>query len=76
MAAPARVALVTGASRGIGRETALTLARHGFALFLAAEGTAALQAGAFRSGPCRVNGPGDDAAGQRPNHAVTATTGS
>jgi NAD(P)-dependent dehydrogenase (short-subunit alcohol dehydrogenase family) len=36
-----KVAVVTGASRGIGRETALGLARKGFALFLAAEGTQA-----------------------------------
>ncbi len=36
-----KVALVTGASRGIGRETALALAAKGFALFLAAEGTQA-----------------------------------
>jgi NAD(P)-dependent dehydrogenase (short-subunit alcohol dehydrogenase family) len=36
-----KVALVTGASRGIGRETALALAAKGFALFLAAEGTLA-----------------------------------
>ncbi|HQT76396.1 MAG: hypothetical protein B7Z80_26950 [Rhodospirillales bacterium 20-64-7] len=35
------VALVTGASRGIGYETALALAAKGFALFLAAEGTTA-----------------------------------
>lgn len=36
-----RVALVTGASRGIGREAALALAQRGFAVFLAAEGTSA-----------------------------------
>ena len=36
---PFRVAIVTGASRGIGRETARALAVKGFALFLAAEGT-------------------------------------
>ena len=34
-----KVALVSGASRGIGRETALALAAKGFALFVAAEGT-------------------------------------
>lgn len=36
-----KVALVTGSSRGIGRETALALAAKGFGLFLAAEGTVA-----------------------------------
>ncbi len=35
-----KVALLTGASRGIGRETALALAATGFSLFLVAEGTA------------------------------------
>ena len=34
-----KLALVTGASRGIGREAARALAGRGFALFLAAEGT-------------------------------------
>jgi NAD(P)-dependent dehydrogenase (short-subunit alcohol dehydrogenase family) len=36
-----RVALVTGSSRGIGREIALGLAAKGFSLFLAADGTMA-----------------------------------
>jgi NAD(P)-dependent dehydrogenase (short-subunit alcohol dehydrogenase family) len=35
-----KVAVLTGASRGIGRETALALAGKGLALFLVAEGTA------------------------------------
>lgn len=35
-----KVSVVTGASRGIGRETALALAAKGLALFLVAEGTA------------------------------------
>jgi gluconate 5-dehydrogenase len=39
--APARVVLVTGASRGIGRETARLLASKGFSALLAAEGTEA-----------------------------------
>ncbi len=34
-----KVALVTGASRGIGRDTALALAAKGFTLFVAAEGS-------------------------------------
>jgi NAD(P)-dependent dehydrogenase (short-subunit alcohol dehydrogenase family) len=34
-----KLALLTGASRGIGRDTALALAAKGFSLFLAAEGT-------------------------------------
>jgi gluconate 5-dehydrogenase len=37
----AKVAVVTGSSRGIGREAALGLAAKGFSLFLAAEGTPA-----------------------------------
>jgi NAD(P)-dependent dehydrogenase (short-subunit alcohol dehydrogenase family) len=36
-----KVALVTGASRGIGRDTAVALAAKGFSLFVAAEGTLA-----------------------------------
>ncbi len=36
-----KVAVVTGASRGIGREAAWALAEHGFTLLLAAEGTEA-----------------------------------
>jgi NAD(P)-dependent dehydrogenase (short-subunit alcohol dehydrogenase family) len=40
LAAGARVALVTGASRGIGHAAAIALAARGFALYLAAEGTA------------------------------------
>jgi NAD(P)-dependent dehydrogenase (short-subunit alcohol dehydrogenase family) len=38
--AETRIALITGASRGIGRETAHALAARGFGVFLAAEGTA------------------------------------
>ena len=39
MAAVTQVALITGASRGIGHATALALGAHGFSVFLAAEGT-------------------------------------
>ncbi len=50
----AKVALITGSSRGIGRETALGLAAKGFSLFLAAEGTEheleAVAAGCRRAG--------------------------
>ena len=58
------VALVTGASRGIGRETALGLAAKGFSLFLAAEGTeaelqsaaaACVAAGASRAETCVID---------------------
>ena len=49
-----RVALVTGASRGIGRETALALAAKGFRLFLVAEGTAEELASA--EAECRAAG--------------------
>lgn len=38
---PTKIALVTGASRGIGRATAEHMATKGFSLFLAADGTAA-----------------------------------
>src|SRR3954447_13858032 len=59
MAGITRVTLVTGASRGIGRETALALAQKGLAVFLAAEGTAEELASAEAA--CRDAG-GPDAA--------------
>lgn len=61
MAPTPRVALVTGASRGIGYETALALAEKGFSLFLAAEGTAEELAGA--EAECRRRGAPEAAFG-------------
>jgi len=60
--AAARVALVTGASRGIGRAAALGLAGRGFALFVAADGTADELAAVADS--CRRAGAPDAASGQ------------
>jgi NAD(P)-dependent dehydrogenase (short-subunit alcohol dehydrogenase family) len=54
-----KVALLTGASRGIGRETALALAAKGFSLFLVAEGTAEELASA--AAECRAAGSPDAA---------------
>ncbi|WP_187829881.1 SDR family NAD(P)-dependent oxidoreductase [Siccirubricoccus phaeus] len=54
-----KVALVTGASRGIGHAIALALAVRGFALFLAAEGTAEELAEAATA--CRTAGAPDAA---------------
>jgi NAD(P)-dependent dehydrogenase (short-subunit alcohol dehydrogenase family) len=51
-----RVALIVGASSGIGRETALGLARHGMRLVLAARGREALETAAAE---CRTAGAAD-----------------
>ena len=56
-----RVALITGASRGIGREIAWALAGRGFSLFLAAEGTPAELDEAVAE--CRRRGAPDAAPG-------------
>jgi NAD(P)-dependent dehydrogenase (short-subunit alcohol dehydrogenase family) len=56
---PRRVAVITGASRGIGRATALELARRGFTVFLAADGTATELAEAAAA--CRAAGAPDAA---------------
>jgi NAD(P)-dependent dehydrogenase (short-subunit alcohol dehydrogenase family) len=52
-----KLALITGASRGIGRETALALAAKGFSLYLAAEGTLAELEAAVAD--CRERGAPD-----------------
>lgn len=61
MAPTSRVALVTGASRGIGHETGLALAACGFSVFLAADGTAKELAAA--EAECRRRGAPDVASG-------------
>ena len=55
-----KVALVTGASRGIGKATALALAQAGASVFLAADGTAA-ELSAVKS-ECEAMRPGNRAA--------------
>ena len=57
-----RVALVTGASRGLGHASAVALAAQGFDLFLAAEGTAAELLSVEEH--CRRVGPGDAGHGE------------
>jgi len=68
---PARAALVTGASRGIGRAAALKLASRGLAVFVAADGTEAELAATVEA--CRAAGAPDAAHGvvdlQRPGEA-------
>jgi NAD(P)-dependent dehydrogenase (short-subunit alcohol dehydrogenase family) len=68
---PARAALVTGASRGIGRAAALKLASRGLAVFVAADGTEAELAAAAAA--CRSAGAPDAAHAlvdlQRPGEA-------
>lgn len=61
MAPTPKVALVTGASRGIGHEAALALAERGFSVFLAADGTAVELAAA--AAECRRRGAPDTASG-------------
>jgi len=74
MMAFTRTALITGASRGIGRATALHLAGLGFAPFLVAEGTAAELDTAMAA--CREAGAPDAASAvfdlSRPGNAEAA----
>ncbi|HEX3952090.1 MAG TPA: glucose 1-dehydrogenase [Stellaceae bacterium] len=61
MTEPTPVAVITGASRGIGAATAEALAARGLAVFLAAEGTAAELATGIAA--CRSKGAPDAASG-------------
>lgn len=61
MAVLMKVALVTGASRGIGRETSMALAERGFGVFLASEGTP--EELDLAAAECRVRGAPEAAQG-------------
>src|SRR3712207_7595560 len=75
---PQRVALVTGASRGIGEETAVALARDGYDVALAARSVDALEKVAARCGEHGARtlvGPADVTGEAQVRQMVTQTAG-
>jgi 3-oxoacyl-[acyl-carrier protein] reductase len=69
---PSTVALVTGASRGIGREIAIALARKGTAVGLVARDASALEGVRAECGPKAVIATADVTSGSQVRSAVAA----